>query len=46
MIGFLYAVVACISTIIGGILPISTEIKKIEVRYLIGFAAGVMVSAA
>lgn len=41
-----YALIAAAATIIGGLLPLYTRIKHIELRYLIGFASGVMLSVA
>jgi len=42
----LYAFIASISSIIGGLLPIYTRLKRIRTNYLIGFAAGVLISTA
>lgn len=42
----LYAFIASISSIIGGLLPIYTRLKHIRTNYLIGFAAGVLISTA
>ncbi len=41
-----YAFIASISSVIGGLLPIYTRLKHIRTNYLIGFAAGVLISTA
>ncbi|MFA4935002.1 MAG: ZIP family metal transporter [Candidatus Methanoperedens sp.] len=41
-----YAFIASVSSIIGGLLPIYTRLKHIRTNYLIGFAAGVLLSTA
>lgn len=41
-----YALIASISSVVGGLLPIYTGIKHIRTNYLIGFAAGVLISTA
>lgn len=41
-----YAFIASISSVIGGLLPIYTRLKQIRTNYLIGFAAGVLISTA
>lgn len=41
-----YAFIASISSVVGGLLPIYTGIKHIRTNYLIGFAAGVLISTA
>jgi zinc transporter ZupT len=46
MIYLLYALIAAISSIVGGLLPLYTKIKDIKTQYLIGFAAGVLISTA
>jgi zinc and cadmium transporter len=46
MIYLVYAFIASISSIIGGLLPIYTRLKHIRPNYLIGFAAGVLISTA
>lgn len=46
MIYLVYALIASISSIVGGLLPIYTRLKNIRTNYLIGFAAGVLISAA
>ena len=42
----LYAFIASFSSIIGGLLPVYTRLKHIRTNYLIGFAAGVLISTA
>ncbi len=42
----LYATIAGLSTIIGGLLLFYTKIKKIDMRYLVAFSAGVIISTA
>lgn len=46
MIYLVYAFIASISSVIGGLLPIYTRLKHIRTNYLIGFAAGVLISTA
>lgn len=46
LIYLVYAFIASISSIVGGLLPIYTGIKHIRTNYLIGFAAGVLISTA
>lgn len=46
MIYLVYAFIASISSVIGGLLPIYTGLKNIKTNYLIGFAAGVLISTA
>jgi zinc transporter ZupT len=46
MIYLLYAVIATVSSIFGGLLPLYTKIKDIKTQYLIGFASGVLISTA
>jgi len=46
MIYVIYALIASISLIVGGLLPIYTGLKHINTNYLIGFAAGVLISTA
>lgn len=46
LVYLLYAFIASISSVIGGLLPIYTRIKHIRTNYLIGFAAGVLISTA
>lgn len=41
-----YAFIASVSSVIGGLLPIYTGLKHIRTNYLIGFAAGVLISTA
>ena len=42
----LYAFIASISSVIGGLLPIYSRVRRIRPNYLIGFAAGVLISTA
>ncbi len=42
----LWAAAVALATIAGGLLPLYTKLKEIEFRYLVGFAAGVMLSTA
>ncbi len=46
MIYLVYAFIASISSVIGGLLPIYTRLKHIRTNYMIGFAAGVLISTA
>lgn len=46
MIYLIYAFIASVASVIGGLLPIYTRIKNIRTNYLIGFAAGVLISTA
>lgn len=46
MIPIFYAFLTSFATLFGGILPQSSFFKKIDFRYLIGFAAGAMISIA
>lgn len=46
MIYLVYAFIASVASVIGGLLPIYTRIKNIRTNYLIGFAAGVLISTA
>lgn len=41
-----YALIAALATILGGLLPMYTRIKRIKLSYLIGFASGVLISTA
>lgn len=41
-----YALITSIATIAGGLLPFQTRFRKLDLRYLLGFAAGAMVSIA
>ncbi|MEE8168642.1 MAG: ZIP family metal transporter [Candidatus Hydrothermarchaeales archaeon] len=43
---YIYAMTACLATILGGLLPLYTRIGKIEMRYMLGFASGVMIATA
>ena len=40
------AFIAMLASILGGVLPLYTKVKDIRTQYLIGFAAGVLVSTA
>ena len=46
MIYLAYALIASISSVIGGLLPIYTRLRNVRTNYLIGFAAGVLISTA
>lgn len=46
MIFLIYAFIATISSILGGLLPLYTKVRDIKSQYLIGFAAGVLISTA
>ncbi len=46
MTSVLLAAAVALATILGGFLPLYTRLKEIDFRYLIGFAAGVMLSTA
>ncbi len=46
MIYLVYAFIASLSSVVGGLLPIYTRLKHLRTNYLIGFAAGVLVSTA
>ncbi|MEE9202090.1 MAG: hypothetical protein V3U31_02710, partial [Dehalococcoidia bacterium] len=46
MAALLFGLIAAASTISGGMLPLYTRIRDIGSRYLLGFAAGVMLSVA
>ncbi len=46
MIYLVYALIATLASIFGGLLPLYTKIKDIKTHYLIGFAAGVLISTA
>ncbi|HEY9206236.1 MAG TPA: ZIP family metal transporter [Candidatus Methanoperedens sp.] len=41
-----YAFIASISSVVGGLLPVYTRLKNVRTNYLIGFAAGVLISTA
>jgi zinc transporter ZupT len=41
-----YALIATLSSIVGGLLPLYTKVRDIRTQYLIGFASGVLVSTA
>ena len=41
-----YAFIASLSSVIGGLLPIYSRLKHIRTNYLVGFAAGVLISTA
>lgn len=42
----LYSLITSIATIIGGLLPKAPGFRKLDFRYLVGFAAGAMISIA
>jgi zinc transporter ZupT len=46
MIYLVYAFIATLASILGGVLPLYTKVKDIRTQYLIGFAAGILVSTA
>ncbi len=46
MLYLVYAFIATLSSILGGVLPLYTKVKDIRTQYLIGFAAGILVSTA
>lgn len=46
MIYLIYAFIASVSSVIGGLLPIYTGLKHIRTNYMVGFAAGVLISTA
>jgi len=46
MIHLFYALIASLASIAGGVLPLYTRIKDIKTHYLVGFAAGVLISTA
>ncbi|MAG47581.1 hypothetical protein CL617_03170 [archaeon] len=41
-----YALVAGLSTVLGGLLLLYTHLKRVNVRYMIAFAAGIIISTA
>ncbi len=41
-----YALITSVATIIGGLLPFQGRLKKLNLRYSLGFAAGAMISIA
>jgi zinc transporter ZupT len=41
-----YALIATFSSIFGGILPLYTRVRDVRTQYLVGFAAGVLISTA
>lgn len=43
---YFYALITSVATVTGGLLPIYTGFRNIELRYLIGFASGAMISIA
>lgn len=45
-ISIFYAFLSAIATLIGGMLPLYTRIKNIELRYSLAFASGLMISVA
>ena len=46
MVPLLFGLISAVSTMSGGMLPLYTRIRDIGSRYLLGFAAGVMLSVA
>ncbi len=46
MIHILYALIATISSILGGLLPLYTKVKEAKTQYLVGFASGILISTA
>ncbi len=46
MIPFLYALVTVVATLVGGLLSLSGSFAKMDLRYLVAFAAGGLVSIA
>jgi len=46
VLSLIYAIVSALATIFGGLLPLYTRLKRVGMRYLIGFASGVMISVA
>ncbi len=46
MIYLIYALIATLSSIFGGLIPLYTRAKNIKHQYLIGFASGVLISTA
>ena len=40
------ATLVAVTTVFGGLLPLYTRLREVEMRYLIGFASGVMISTA
>lgn len=46
MIYLIYALIATLSSIFGGLLPLYTKVRDIKNQYLIGFASGVLISTA
>ena len=43
---FIVALITSVATFLGGLLPFTKIFKKIDVRYLVGFASGAMISIA
>lgn len=41
-----YALITCVATIAGGLLPFQARFRRLDLRYLLGFAAGAMISIA
>lgn len=46
MVPLLYALFTSLGTVGGGLMPIYTRLKEVEMRYMLAFAAGAMVSVA
>lgn len=46
MLALVFGFISAASTIAGGVLPLYTRVRNIHSRYLLGFAAGVMLSVA
>jgi len=46
MMYLVYASLATISSILGGVLPLYTKVRNINSQYLIGFASGILISTA
>jgi len=46
MIYLIYALIATVSSIFGGLLPLYTKIRDLRTQYLIGFASGLLISTA
>ncbi|HEA47205.1 MAG TPA: hypothetical protein ENH97_02205 [bacterium] len=42
----IYALITSVATIVGGLLPLQARFKRLDSRYLVGFAAGAMISIA
>ncbi|MDP6783708.1 MAG: ZIP family metal transporter, partial [Dehalococcoidia bacterium] len=46
MVALIFSLIAAASAVGGGMLPLYTRVRNIHSRYLLGFAAGVMLSVA